>query len=123
MAGSYREGLVTQVTDLGNLEVGLGEDLPELPDHLPRPIVTAENRRLPTEQSGEGRMPLDLGIQQLHGRLHVVALEALHPALEDVNVLLRSVPAQYPEGERRFPRKAKSTRCSVDEPDCQPFAR
>ena len=82
--------------------MGLGEDLPELPDHLSRPIVAAENRRLPAEQSGESRMPLDLGIEQLHGRLHVALLEALNPAIEDVNVLLRHRPRSIPRERAAF---------------------
>ena len=117
-----RKGLVTQVTDLGNLEVGFGEDLPELSHHLSRPIVTAENRRLPTEQSGEGRTPLDLGIQQLDGRLDVAALEALHPALEDVNTLLRHRPRSIPiliRSGSMFPNYARhrDTACTPMSPE------
>ena len=47
-ASSYREGLVTQVTDPETSKWVSEKTSLELPYHLPRPIVTAEDRRLPT---------------------------------------------------------------------------
>ena len=88
--------MVAQVADLGNFEMSLGEDLPELLDDLPRPLVPVVHARLSAEQGGEGGVPLDGRIQVLQDRLHVSAFKVLYRALERVDVLLRHRPAQYP---------------------------
>jgi hypothetical protein len=93
------DDLVASVSNLGEVELGVGDDLPDVEKELPNALVPPIHRVAPEHR--ERRVPLHFGVKLGKESFDVSAVPRFQCALERVDVLLRHRPPSI--SRRRAP--------------------
>ena len=68
---------VASFANFGEVHTPLSEDLIQISQQLPDPVVSAVDRRVPAQHDRKHRAPLDLGVKLVQQRLDIAGLLTL----------------------------------------------